>query len=182
MKIYNLNILLSQFWTSPFFHVQFCCFLTCIQISQEAGKEVWYSHLFRNFPQFDVIHIVKGFSKVNEAELFLEFSCFFFFFFQNVFLEFSCFFYDPMDGCNLISGTSAFLNPVCISGSSRSMYSWILENFEQYFVSLLIECNCVVVWTFFGIAFLWYGNENWPFSVLRPLLSFPNLLVYCVLI
>ena len=45
-----------------------CCFLTCIQVSQEAGKVVWYSHLFKNFPQFVVIHTVKGFSVVNEAK------------------------------------------------------------------------------------------------------------------
>ena len=59
-----------------------CCFLTCIQISQEAGKVVWYTHLFKNFPQFVVIHIVKGFCIVNKAGL-------------DVFLELSCFFYDP---------------------------------------------------------------------------------------
>ena len=46
-----------------------CCFLTCIQISQEAGKVVWYSHLLKNFPQFIVIHIVRGFSIVSEAEI-----------------------------------------------------------------------------------------------------------------
>ena len=69
-----------------------CYFLTCIQISQEAGKVVWYSHLFKNFPQFVVIHAVKGFSIVNEAEV-------------DVFLEFSCFFYDPMDVGNLITNT-----------------------------------------------------------------------------
>ena len=69
-----------------------CNFLTCIQISQEAGKVVWYSHLFKNFPQFVVIHAVKGFSIVNEAEV-------------DVFLEFSCFFYDPMDVGNLITNT-----------------------------------------------------------------------------
>ena len=56
---------------------------------------VWYSHLFKNFPQFVVIHIVKGFTVVNEAEV-------------DVFLELSCFFYDPMDVDNLISGSSAF--------------------------------------------------------------------------
>ena len=60
------------------------CFLTCIQISEEAGQVVWYSHLFKNFTQFVVIHTVKGFSIVNEAEV-------------DVFLEFSCFSYDPMD-------------------------------------------------------------------------------------
>ena len=72
-----------------------CCFLTCIQISQEAGKVVWYSHFFKNFAQFVVIHIVKGFGVVNKAEV-------------DVFLEFSWFFNDPMDVGNLISGSSAF--------------------------------------------------------------------------
>ena len=52
--------------------------MTCIQISQEAGKVVWYSHLFKNFPQFVVIYTVKGFSIVNEADIFLEFSCLFY--------------------------------------------------------------------------------------------------------
>ena len=68
--------------------------LTGIQISQKAGKVVWYSHLFKNFPQFVVIHRVKGFGIVNKAEV-------------DVFLEFSCFFNDPMDVSNLISGSSA---------------------------------------------------------------------------
>ena len=66
-----------------------CCFLACIQVSQEAGQVVWYSHLLQNFPQFVVIHTVKGFSLVKEAEI-------------DVFLEFPCFFYDPMDVGNLI--------------------------------------------------------------------------------
>ena len=56
---------------------------------------VWYFHLFRNFPQFVVIHTVKGFRVINEAEI-------------DVFLEFSCFFYDPTDASNLISGSSTF--------------------------------------------------------------------------
>ena len=72
-----------------------CCFLTCIQVSQEAGQVVWYSHLFKNFPQFVVIHTVKGFSVVNKAEV-------------NVLLEFSCFFDDPADVGNLTAGSSAF--------------------------------------------------------------------------
>ena len=71
------------------------CFLTCMQISQEASQVVWYSHPFQNFPQFVVIHTVKGFGIVNKAEL-------------DVFLEFSCFFYIPKDDGNLISGSSAF--------------------------------------------------------------------------
>ena len=72
------------------------CFLTCIQVSQEAGKVVWYSCLWKNFPQCVVIHTVKGFSIVSEAE-------------EDVFLEFPCFFGDPEDVGNLISGSSAFL-------------------------------------------------------------------------
>ena len=61
-----------------------CCFLTCIQISQEADKVVWYSHLFKNVLQFVVIHIVKDFGIVNKGEI-------------DVFMEFCYFFYDPMD-------------------------------------------------------------------------------------
>ena len=72
-----------------------CCFLTCIQISQEAGQVFWYSHLLKNFPQFIVIHTVKGFGIVDKAEI-------------DVFLELSCFFDDPMNAGNLISGYSAF--------------------------------------------------------------------------
>ena len=68
--------------------------MTCIQISQETGQVVWYSHLLKNFPQFVVIHTVKGFDVVNKAEI-------------DVFLEFSCFFDDPEDVGNFISGSSA---------------------------------------------------------------------------
>ena len=143
------------------------CFLTCIQISQKAGKVVWYSHLLRNFPQFVVIHTVKVFNIVNEAEV-------------DVFLELSCFFNDPTDVGSLISGFSA------ISKSSLNIWNFsvhvllepCLENFEHYFASMWHECNCEVVWTFFGIAFLWDWNENWPFPVLWPLLSLSNLLAY----
>ena len=76
-----------------------CCFLTCIQVSQEAGKVVWYSHLLKNFPQFVVTHRVKGFWIVNKAEV-------------NVSLEFSCFFYDLANVGNLISASSAFSKPM----------------------------------------------------------------------
>ena len=72
-----------------------CCFPTCVQVSQEAGQVVWYSHLFQNFPQFIVMHSVKGFGIVNKVEI-------------DVFLELSCFFDDPEDIGNLISGFSAF--------------------------------------------------------------------------
>ena len=72
-----------------------CYFLACIQISQEAGQVVWYAHLLKNFPQFIVIHTVKGFGIVNKAEI-------------DVFLKLACFFNDPADVGNLISGSSAF--------------------------------------------------------------------------
>ena len=72
-----------------------CCFLTCIQISQEAGQVVWHFHLFKNLPQFVVIHTVNGCGIVNNAEI-------------DVFLELSRFFDDPEDVGNLIFGSSAF--------------------------------------------------------------------------
>ena len=137
---------------------------TCIQISQEADQVVWYSHLLKNFPQFVVIHIVKDFGVVNKAEV-------------DVFLELSCFFDDPMDVGNLMSGSSAFSK--CSLNICKFMVQVLLkpglENFEHYFTNMWDECNCVVVWTFFGMAFLWDWNENWHFSVLWPLLSFPNV-------
>ena len=101
-----------------------CCFLTCIKISQEAGQVVWYSHFFKNFPEFVVVHTVKGFGIVNKAEV-------------DIFLELSCFFHDPADVGNLISSSSAFLK--------YSLNIWYfsvhillkpgLENFEHYFAS-----------------------------------------------
>ena len=146
-----------------------CCFLTCIQISKEASNVVWYSHLFLNFPQFIVIYTVKGFGIINKAEV-------------DVLLELSCFFCDPTDVGNLISVSSTF------SKSSLNIWKFTihillkpgLENFEHYFTSVWDESNCAVVWAFFGTAFLWDWNENWPFPVLWPLLSFPNLLAYWV--
>ena len=220
------------------------CFLTCKQVSQETGRVVWYSQLFKNFPQFIVIHTVKGFGVVNEAEV-------------GVFLEFPCFFCDPMDVGNLISGSSAFCKPslyiwklsvhillksvlccalssfshvqlfvtpwtiaglLCPWGFSRQDYwsglpfptpgdfsthgsNWCLlcllcwqvgslplptpgkhllksslKDFEHKLACMWNDWNCVSVWTFFGIAFLWGWNESWHLPVLWPLLSFPNLL------
>ena len=140
-----------------------CCFLTCIQMSQEVGQVVWYSHLFKNFPQFIVIHTVKGFGIVNRAEI-------------DVFLELSCFFYDPMDVGNLISGSSVF------SKSTLDIWKLMvhillkpgLENFEHYFAGMWDEYNCVVVWTFFTIAFL---GGNWktgisPYKGTKSITSF----------
>ena len=92
---------------------------------QEVGKVVWYSHLFKNFPQFFVIYTVKGFSIVTEVEV-------------DVFLEFFCFLYDPTDIGNLISDSSAF------SKSSLNIWKFLvyillkssLENFEHHFASV----------------------------------------------
>ena len=131
---------------------------------------VWYSHLLKNFPQFIVIHTVKGFGIVNKAEI-------------DVFLELSCFFHDPAGVGNLISGSFDF------SKTSLNIWKFIvhvllkpgLENFEHCFASVWDECNCAVVWAFFGIAFLWDWNENWPFPVLWPLLSFPNLKIHLLI-
>ena len=167
MTIHSLDVLLS--WFGPdccFMSSSNCCFLTCLQISQEAAKKVWYSHLFQNFPQFVVIHTIKGFGVVHKAEV-------------DVFLELSCFFDDPLDGGNLIFGSSAF------SKSRLNIWKVILlkpglEDFEHYFASVWDESNCGVDWPFFGIIFLWDWNENWPFLVLWSLLSFPNLLAYWV--
>ena len=143
--------------------------LTCLQISQEAGPVVWYSHLFQNFAQFIVIHTIKGFGIVNKAEI-------------DVFLELSCFFNDPTDVGNLISDSSAFSKTILNiwTFTVHVLLKPGLENFEHSFPRVWDECNCAVVWAFFAIAFLWDWNENWPFPVLWPLLSFPNLLVYWV--
>ena len=95
---------------------------------------VWYSHLLKSFPEFFVIHKVKGFGIVNKAEI-------------DVFLELSCFFDDPMDIGNLISGSSAFsktrLN-IC-KFMVHMLLKPGLENFEHYFASIWDECNCVMV-------------------------------------
>ena len=121
-----------------------CCFLTCMQISQEASKVVWYSHLFKKFPQFLLIHAAKGFGVINKTEV-------------DAFLEFSCFFYDTMDVGNLISGSFAFY----ISRLNTWKFTIHillkpgLEDFENYFTSMWDECNCAIVWTFFGINKLW---------------------------
>ena len=125
------------------------CFLICIQVSQKAGKVVWYSISLRIFHSL-WIHRVKGFSIVDEAEV-------------DVFLEFPCFLHDPTDVSNLISGSSA--------SSKWSLYIWnftvnilqkpSLKDFEHNLVSMWNEHNCSIVWTFFGILLL-----NWHPPVL----------------
>ena len=102
-------------------------FLTCIQVSQETGKVIWYSHLSKNFPQFVVIHTVKGFSETVIDETVSETVV-------DVFLEFPCFFYDPIDVGSLISSSSAF--------SKSNLYMWKFMYYEN------------LAWRILGIAFL----------------------------
>ena len=98
--------------------------MTCTQVSQEAGQVVWYFHLLKNYPQFVVIHTVKGFGVVNKAVV-------------DAFLVFPCLF-DPTDVGNLISGSSVF------SKSYLNIWKFMvhvllklsLENFEHYFISV----------------------------------------------
>ena len=111
----------------------------------------------------------KGVGIVNKAKV-------------DLFLELFCFFNDPMDIGNYMSGVSAF------SKSILNIWKFMvhillkpgLENIEHYFANVWDECNCVVVWTFFGIAFLWDWDENSLFAVLWPLMNFLNLLAYWV--
>ena len=100
-----------------------CCFLTCI--SQEASQVVWYFHLFQNFPQFIVIHTVKGIGIVNKAEI-------------DVFLELSCFFRDPEDVGSLISGSSASSKTILNiwEFTVHVLLKPGLENFEHHFTSV----------------------------------------------
>ena len=124
-----------------------CCFFLCIQISQEAGKVVWYSHLFKNFPLFVVIHTIKGFRVVDEAE--------------DVFLEFPCFLYDPVNVGSLLSCSSAL--------SKWSLYIWkfsvhvllkpSLKAFENNLTSMRNERNCTVVEHALLLPFFAFGMK-----------------------
>ena len=133
MTICSLDVHLSGFGNSLLSSSN-CCFLTCIQISQEAGQVVWYSHLFKNLPQFFLIHTVKVFGIINKTKL-------------DVFQELCCFFNDPVDVGNLISGSSAF------SKTSLNTLKFMvhvllkpdLENFENYFANMSGKRNCVIV-------------------------------------
>ena len=133
-----------------------CCFLMCIQ-----GNIRWSGiPNSKNFLQFAVIHTVRGFWVANEAEV-------------DVFLKFPCFLPDLKNVGNLISDSSVF--------SEISLYIWKfsvhillkpnLKDFEYYLASMWNEHNCTVVWTFFGIAFLWDWNENWHFPILKYIIE-----------
>ena len=109
-----------------------CCFLTCIQISQDAGKVVWYSHLLKNFPQFIVIHTIKGFGIVNQAEI-------------DVFLELCCFFNDPADFGNMISGSSAF-SKTSLNIRKFTVHILLKPGLENLGITLLACEMSAIVW------------------------------------
>ena len=127
-----------------------CCFLTCIQLSQEVVR--WSGSPISLWIFQFMIHTVRGFSIVNDSEV-------------DVFLKFPCFFFDLTDVGSLISGSSAF------SKSNLNILKFLfhillkpsLKDFKHYLTSIWDECCCGVVWAFFGIALLWDWNENWPF-------------------
>ena len=153
MTIYSLDVFLFQFGTSP-------SIVPCLVLTVVFWPAYWF---LRRWVRWSGIPISlriftvccdphKGFI-VNEAEIY-------------VFLEFSCIFCDPKDVGNLISGSSAF------SKSNLNIWKFLvrvllkpqLENFEHNFASKWDECNCAVVWAFYGLAFLWDWNEKCPFQ------------------
>ena len=151
-------------------HVQFLLFLPDLHTDFTWGRSGGLV-----FPSLEVFSTVccdphsQRFGLVSKTEV-------------DVILELSCFFNDSTDVDNLTSGSYAF------SKSNINIWKFMVhvllkpgtENFEHYCTSMWDEFICVVVWALFGIAFLWDCNENWPFPVIWPLLSFPNLLAYWV--
>ena len=125
MTIYSLDILLFLFGNSLSMSSSNYCFLTYIQVSQEAGQVVWYSHLLKNFPQYVAIHAVKSFSIINEAEV-------------DIFLAFLCFLYDPVAVGNFISVSSAFSKPTWYiwKFSVHILLKPSLKDFEYYLASM----------------------------------------------
>ena len=142
----------------------YCCFLTCIQISQEASKVVWYSHLLKNFSQFVVIHTVKGFGVVNKAEV-------------DVFLKLSCFFYESIDVGSWPLVPLPFLNPAWTSGNSWFTYCWSLAWRILRITLLVCEMSAIVRWFERSLGLEWKLTFSSPATAL---LSFPNLLAYWV--
>ena len=123
-----------------------CCFLTWIQVSEEAGQVVWYTHLFQNFPQFIVIHTVKDFGIVNRTEI-------------DIFLEISCFFDDPADVGNLISDSSSFSKASLKSGSSWFTFCWSLAWRILDITSLACEMSAILWYSKRSLALLFLGIE-----------------------
>ena len=168
MTIYSLDILLSQ---PEWVH----CPMSSLTVASCSAyrfltKQVMWSGIpiFWRVLQFVVIHTVKCVSIVSETKL-------------HVFLKFSSFICDLTDAGNLISGYYPFSkSSLNMKFSVHMLLKPSLENFAHYFAIMWNECNHALVWRVFDSAFLWNWNENWPFPVLWPLLSFPNLLAYWV--
>ena len=141
-----------------------CCFLTYIQVSQKADQVVWYFHLFQNFPQFAVIHTVKGFGIVNKAELDFFFSGLILLFqwsygFWEFDLWFLCLFQIQLQCLEVLGSYTA----------------WRILS-----ITLIVcEMSTIVQSFVYSLALpVWYWNENWLFPVRWPWLSFSNLLAY----
>ena len=149
---------LSCFVSDSKFH-----FLNHIHTFQETGKVIGYSHFLKNFPQFVVVHRVKGFIIVSE--------------------EYGNVFWDSLD-FSMIQWILAIWSLV----PQTSWYIWkfsvhvvlklSLKDFEHYLANNWDELYFMIGWTFFGIAFLLDWNKNWPLPALWPLMSFSNLLTY----
>ena len=145
-----------------------CCFLTCMQVSQEACKVVWYSLLFKIFPQFVVIHTIKGFNIVNEAKV-------------DIFLKFSCFFYNPTMLAIWTLVPLPFLNPVWTSGSSQ--FTYCLNLARKILSMTLLACEIsTIVWQFEHSLALPFFGIGMKTDIFRPCSHFwvPNLLAYWV--
>ena len=168
MPIYNLEVLLSLepvcFSISSFN----CCFLTCIQISQEAGQVVWYSYLFKNFPLFVVIDKVKCFGIVNKAEI-------------DIFLEFSRFFDDPTGVVSTWKPLVPlpFLKPPWTSGSSCTVEAWLGEFWALLYwhVKWVQLCGSLsILWHCLSLGLEWKLTFSSPVATVK----FANSLTYWV--
>ena len=162
MTIHSFDILLSQFGTSSLLHASF---LTCIQVSQEAGKSgipfSWWVF------QFVVIHTKALAYSLKQKEIFFWNSLIFLW--SSRCWQFDLWFLRLFKS-NLYIWKFSF----------HILLKPMLKDFEHYFASMWNGWDCEVVWTLFGIVLLWDWNENWLFPILWPLINFPNLLAYWV--
>ena len=146
-----------------------CCFLTCIQVPQEAGKVVWYSHFFKSFPEFVMIHTVRVISIVNETEV-------------DVFLECACFLYDPMDVGSLISGSSFSKSNLHIwKFSIHILLKPCLKDLEHYLASVQFSSvTQSTPWTAACLASLSTTNSPSLLKLMSITLVMPsNHLILC---
>ena len=159
--IWNQSIVPCPSWN--------CCFFTCIQISQEAGQvlQVRYFGIPYSWRIFQFVWSTQSKPLAQSMKQMFFWNSLAFSMIQRILAIY------------LISAFPKFSLNIW-KFSVHVLLKPGLENFEHYFASVWDECNCVVVWAFFDIAFLWDWNENWPFAVLWPLLSLPNLLAYWV--